>query len=187
VQEPDESKLSPERAAFINNADIDAMNSDLIHRLSPESPNFNDREVLDSYQPPSRLSRPPAIRIMFPSVFNKLLHPSLTEDGLHYNEIVTTYQAQILLNLRCNDMLPKKYPLDTTCCWKYPRISFVQGLVLIMLVLYGPLALVLRRRLPDHAWTQRFFPRNEFAAPLSIFGLAIGLCFVADRTGKALH
>jgi hypothetical protein len=186
VQEPDESKLSPERATFISNTDIDAMNSDLIYRLSPESPSFNDRDVsseLDYYRSPVPPNPTPVARIMFPSVFNKLLDPSLTEDGLHYNEIVTRHQAQILLNLRCNDILPKKYPLDTTCCSKYPRVNFVQAIVLMALVLYGPLSLVLRRRMPDHAWVQRFFPRDEFSTPFSIFGLAIGLCFVADRTG----
>jgi hypothetical protein len=162
------------------------MNSDLIHRLSPESPSFNDRDVLfelDSYRSPVPPNPTPAARITLPSVFNKLLDPSLTEGGLHYNEIVTRHQAQILFNLRCNDMLPKKYPLDITCCSKYPRVTFIQAIVLMALVIYAPLALLLRRRLPDPAWVQRFFPRDEFAIPLSLFGLAIGLCFVADRTG----
>lgn len=189
VQEPDESKLSPERAAFINNADIDAMNSDLVHRLAPES--FNDRERLpepDPYNPSAPVHGVNSlVRIMFPSVFNKMLDPSLTEDGLHYNEVVTAYQAQLLLNLRCNDALQKAYPLDKTCCSKYPRPPLIQALLLVAIIFYGPFVLVLRQRFPNSTWTSRLSPREDFAVPVSTFGLAIGICFTADRTGTVDH
>lgn len=183
VQEPDETKLSPERATFINNADVDAMNSDIVHRLAPDSPTFNDRERLPDPDSSTQAPSQTGVRVMFPSVFNRMLDPSLTEDGLHYNEVITTYQAQLLLNLRCNDALPKKYPLDKTCCSRYPRPPVIQLITLFMLTLYGPVALMLRWNFPDNDWISWLSPGGELISPLSTFGLAIGLCFIADRTG----
>lgn len=135
------SKLSPDRAASMHASDIDAMNSDLLHRVRP--PAMNDPFSLSS----SGESGPP--RLGFPSVFNQMLDQSQTEDGLHFSEAVVKMQANLLLNLRCNDVLPKVFPHDKTCCRSYPFPSFVHLLVLMFTVLWGPLSLIIARRFSE--------------------------------------
>lgn len=39
-----------------------------------------------------------------------------TLDGLHYSDLITGQQAQVLVNLRCNDFLPKKFPRTLPPC-----------------------------------------------------------------------
>lgn len=131
------SKLSPDRAATMHASDIDAMNSDLSHRIIPPS-------LLD----PFSFLRPagPPVPIFFPSVFNQMLDPSQTEDGLHFSGTVLKMQAQILLNLRCNDALPKRFPLDSTCCRSYPWPSPLHFLVILGLIAWGPVYWFLCRR-----------------------------------------
>lgn len=117
------SKLSHERAISIRSSDIDAMNSDLFHRLNP----------------PSRvLSRKPAVPVSLPLAFNQMLHSSQTDDGLHFSDPLVKLQATILLNLRCNNVLSKTFPLNKTCCSVYPSPSVLQLLILGIAILWGP-------------------------------------------------
>jgi hypothetical protein len=173
--------LSPERSAFINNADIDAMNSDLMHRLSSTSRTFNDQELPPGGGPPTSH---PIIPVLFPSVFNKILDPSQTEDGLHYSDRITTQQAQILLNLRCNIVMPKHHPFDKTCCTTYPRPNIIQALFILVMISYGPLVWVFREKMKDAVWFQRLSPPEKYLLPISTFGVTIGVCYMADRTSK---
>lgn len=135
------SKLSKDRAASMQSSDIDAMNSDLYHRLRPSPPHrplpFFSHEVYDKSH------------ISLPLVFNQMLDPSQTEDGLHFSDAVVKVQANLLLNLRCNDVLPKVFPLDKTCCRSYPWPSPLHLLVLATVVLWGPISWFLSRRLGE--------------------------------------
>jgi hypothetical protein len=128
VEEVVPSKLSQDRASSMKSSDIDAMNSDLFHRIHPPS---SGSSRLFSASPPSKL-------ISFPLVFNQMLDQSQTEDGLHFSDDVVKAQANILLNLRCNDVLPKTFPLDKTCCRRYPRPSVLQMIILSVAILWGP-------------------------------------------------
>lgn len=119
------SKLSPERLDTIHSSDIDAMNSDLYHRIKP-SPTASLLHIFDSTS-----SGP----VSLPLVFNKMLDDSQTQDGLHFADSVVKAQANILLNLRCNDEWPKKFPMDKTCCRRYPWPSPVHLIVLAGVVL----------------------------------------------------
>ncbi|KAG8792330.1 hypothetical protein FRC17_008615, partial [Serendipita sp. 399] len=103
VLNPDFSKLSQERAAFIHKADIDAMNMDLLLRISPfttayDPPVFPHAGSPESQDPTTNSSsdatRNRPIPALFPSVFNSVLHPSQTLDGLHYSSLVTKAQSQ---------------------------------------------------------------------------------------------
>lgn len=132
------SKLSADRAASMHASDIDAMNSDLSHRVRP--PALNDPFSFAS----SGDSDPPSL--VFPSAFNKMLDPSQTDDGLHFYDAVVQTQARILMNLRCNDVLPKVFPHDKTCCRAYPWPSLVHLTVLTATFFYGPLSWFLLRR-----------------------------------------
>lgn len=122
------SKLTTERALTMHPSDIDAMNSDLYHRINPPSDHFK-----------SSFSNPPRpIAVSLPLVFNQMVDESLTEDGLHYSDAVIKIQANILLNLQCNDKLPKAFPFNKTCCNRYPWPSALHLLVLGFTVLSGP-------------------------------------------------
>lgn len=144
------SKLSPERAASMQASDIDAMNSDLLHRISPPAL----RDPFAFLPGPPR--RPAGLPIALPLVFNQMLHPSQTKDGLHFSDLVVGTQAHVLLNLRCNDMLPKTFPLDKTCCRRYPWPSVLHLLVLAGVFLWAPGNWLLARRFS--MFTSRFCP-----------------------------
>ena len=122
------SKLTIERALTMHPSDIDAMNSDLYHRINPPD---------DFKYPFTSPLRPVAVSL--PLVFNKMVDASLTEDGLHYSDAVIRVQANILLNLQCNDKLPKVSPFNKTCCNRYPWPSALHSIILGLVVLLGPL------------------------------------------------
>jgi hypothetical protein len=125
VEEPVISKLSPERASAIRISDVDAMNSDLFHRIYPPHDLFSTTP-----------SRSPDISL--PLVLNLMLDDSQTTDGLHFSIPVVKAQANLLLNFRCNDALSKKYPLDKTCCRSYPSPSLLHLFVLSIVCLAAP-------------------------------------------------
>jgi N-acetylneuraminate 9-O-acetyltransferase len=137
VEEVVPSKLSPERAFTMHPSDIDAMNSDLAHRIRPPS-------SADPFA--FFVSTEDVMPVAFPSVFNQMLDVSQTEDGLHFSGSVVRVQANILLNLRCNDELPKVPPFDTTCCRRYPWPSLIHLVVLLITILCGPIAWFTARR-----------------------------------------
>ena len=124
------AKLSHDRALSIRPSDIDAMNSDLRHRI--HRPWHNALSV-----------HMPSPSVAFPIVFNQMLDASRTEDGLHFSDSLIELQANILLNLRCNDFLPKKFPLDKTCCYTYPWPSFLHSVILGFAVVWGPIVYLL--------------------------------------------
>jgi hypothetical protein len=121
------AKLSPERASSMHPSDIDAMNSDLFHRIHPPVTPLG-----------SILSNPQRVSAYLPLVFNKMLDPSNTEDGVHYSDSLVKTQASILLNLRCNEVLPKRFPYSKTCCNSYPTPNVAHAIILAVIVLSVP-------------------------------------------------
>ena len=122
------SKLSERRSSTMHPSDIEAMNSDLFHRINPPV------ERAGSLKTPPL----PPVPVSFPLAFNKMLDETMTEDGLHFSDIVLRMQAQILINLRCNDVMPKVYPFNKTCCNKYPSPSLPHMIALALVLLLGP-------------------------------------------------
>ncbi|GAA6009960.1 hypothetical protein JCM10207_002174 [Rhodosporidiobolus poonsookiae] len=173
VENAIESRLSPERAATIHHEDVAKMNALLDDKIR-QSPNLGDALA-------------PALSV--PRAFNKLVEglEDETADGLHFSDTVTKAQASILLNLRCNDVLPKKFPFDKTCCFQYPTPNWVQALILVVLVAWGPLGLYFYSKpTAGSPVVFRFFPEQKYLIPLSIFGFAVTFLFVADRTNLFL-
>ncbi|KAJ7786228.1 10 TM acyl transferase domain found in Cas1p-domain-containing protein [Mycena metata] len=159
------SKLSVERARSMHHSDVDAMNSDLLHRIKPLTGKY-----LSLFQTPSR-----PLPVSLPPVFNQMLDPSQTEDGLHFSDSVVRTQANILLNFRCNDHLPKTPPMNKTCCRKYPAPSIVQLLILVAVMLWVIYTICVRRQ---GQWTLQREQRSALA-----IGVSIALIYAADRTG----
>jgi hypothetical protein len=142
VGNPVPYKLSAERSATIHPSDVEAMNADLVHRVTPPPPSFS---FSSEYVVPSKPSKR-KIPISLPVAFNLMLDDSQTSDGLHFSDTILKAQANLLLNLRCNDVLPKQFPFDKTCCRSYPTPPFLEILVLFVLVMWGPLARFVSKR-----------------------------------------
>ncbi|KAF8140329.1 10 TM acyl transferase domain found in Cas1p-domain-containing protein [Boletus edulis] len=162
------SKLSPERLNTMHSSDIDAMNSELYHRIKPSSTNSSWSRLLGSG--PVSFER-----ISLPSVFNQMLDDSQTHDGLHFSKAVVKAQANILLNLRCNSEWPQTFPMDKTCCRKYPWPGPAQSVVLASLLLY---TCIFSYRPTTKSWVV-----NNEHLPAMIFGASICMIYLADRTG----
>nr|VWO94211.1 Probable O-acetyltransferase CAS1 (EC (Capsule synthesis protein 1) [Ganoderma boninense] len=169
------SKLSADRAASMHASDIDAMNSDLLHRIQPAA-------LRDPFSfLPIPIPRPIGMPVSLPLVFNQMLHPSQTQDGLHFSDPVVGMQAQVLLNLQCNDILPKKFPFDKTCCRSYPWPAPLHLLLLAGIVLWGPVNWLLARRFSPRSSGLPLIKDDEI--PALVFSFATAIIFLADRTG----
>jgi len=185
VEEPVTSKLSPERSDTIRTSDVDAMNSDLFHRIYPSEGSFLTSPLLSPHH------------ISLPLVLNRMLDDSQTTDGLHFSNSIIGAQANLLLNFRCNDVLSKKYPMDKTCCRSYPRPSLLHLFVITVVCLAAPafwyhsyhtgLSFPLYSNQHIH-----FIPVGQINPatwisdehrPVFIMSAAVALMYVADRTG----
>ena len=185
VEEPVTSKLSPERAKTIRISDVDAMNSDLFHRI-----HFSHNS------PPTTPLRSPH-HISFPSVLNQMLDDSQTVDGLHFSSPIIKAQANLLLNFRCNDVLYKEYPFDKTCCRSYPIPPPLYLLVICVVCLAAPAlsyysyraGLSLLYSVDSHIYSVLAGKINlatgigDEYRPAIIMSGAVALMYVADRTG----
>lgn len=167
VQNVIPDKLSSERRLWLMNPDIEAMNADMESRI---------HDFLEVYRDKRRYPG-----VAFPSVFNKMLDTSQTTDGLHYSPNLVAAHGNILFNLRCNDILPKNYPLDKTCCRSYPRPSVYQLFILLGIAMWGPIAYFFSTssRQPR---VRSMLPSHENIKALSIFGSSILLIYLSDRT-----
>ena len=185
VEEPVISKLSPERASTIRESDVDAMNSDLFHRIYPPHDLFSTT----SPSSPDRMS--------LPLVLNQMLDDSQTTDGLHFSTPIVKAQANLLLNFRCNDALSKKYPMDKTCCRNYPSPSLLHLFVILIACLAGPVywyhSYHTGLSLPHFSDSHIYFISvgqinpvtwiSDEHRPVFIMSGAVALMYVADRTG----
>ncbi|KAJ9098943.1 hypothetical protein QFC19_006167 [Naganishia cerealis] len=97
VPTTNDAMLNPDRASTVNHVDVQAMNSDLVARLS-------------------HLASPQRPPVVVPSVFNELLVPELTADGIHYADHLIKKQAEIMFGWRCNDVAST---FNGACCPKY--------------------------------------------------------------------
>ncbi|TFY83996.1 hypothetical protein EWM64_g4 [Hericium alpestre] len=164
------SKLSYERASTMLAPDRDAMNSDLYHRIYPVS--SSGFGLVSSSKP--------RVPVSLPLAFNEMLDPSQTEDGLHFSDAIVRAQANILLNLRCNEEMPKVFPLDKTCCRSYPMPSVLHFIVLAAVLLWGYTYFMHSPIGPRKTGT--WMIGAEKLPPLVVSG-ALAATYLADRTG----
>ncbi|KAG8826271.1 hypothetical protein FRC19_009418 [Serendipita sp. 401] len=165
------------------------MNMDLILRISPftsvyDPPVFpHGSELQGSMNSSFESARVPPIPALFPSVLNKMLHSSQTLDGLHYSSLVMRSQSQILLNLRCNEHFPNRFPFDKTCCSRYPQANWIQALVVVCVIFLGPLLWVGGNNENRVHWALRMAPSSKHSRSFIALGVAVAFCYTADRTG----
>lgn len=159
-----ESRLNKDRAASIRNSDINAMNDILLSKQSSPVESI-----------PGMLS--------IPWVFNKMVANQTDEsdDGIHFSDPVTLAQANVLFNFRCNDEMPKKFPVDKTCCASFPTPHNAQLFVLIGLLALGPLIIYANSK-TDFSRFASVLPAQEYLPALGVFSLAMLLIFLGDRT-----
>lgn len=117
-------KLDPNRAKTLTPARINSLNEDLRKRLPPyKSSTISNLSVLYA--------------------LNKLVASPLaaehTADGLHYDPAIVTTSFNMMLNLRCNDAMPKKFPFDKTCCMQYPAPNWLQTIIIVLALVWAPL------------------------------------------------
>ena len=154
------SRLSAERLGTLREADIDRLNHAIDQRLSSTSSN-----------------------LAVARVFNALITnaESETSDGLHFSNRIIRTQANILLNLRCNGVAPQRFPFDRTCCFRYPTPNVVQVSLLVILLLWAPVA-VRFFSTSSSATLASLVPPQDKVLSLVILASSVFLIYLADRS-----
>lgn len=123
------------------------------------------------------------------------------EGGIHVVDAVARQKADVLLNMRCNAELTrvKGYPMDKTCCNRYPGLNWVQVIILIGPLVALPLIVLLSIRgmcfalikciliatmLKKSAASKRliYLPSSKISRAMLVMTLALFYSFYADRT-----
>ncbi|KAI7886893.1 10 TM acyl transferase domain found in Cas1p-domain-containing protein [Mucor mucedo] len=164
VEIPQYDKLSPARRASMTIEKIKKMNDYLRHKQG---------EYVD-----------PKTRMGIPFIWNEIgAHLSnVTDDGLHFKQTVTSLQAQIALNYRCNDELDKKFPMGTTCCFTYPRPRWYQNILILLFLIWVPTGFFVSTATTSGSLTRKLFPGTKLLNALFIFGLCVMYMYLGDRT-----
>ena len=115
--------------------------------------------------------------------------------GLHVTDAVADVMVDIFLNLRCNSALSsvKRYPLDKTCCLRYPDYSLIQHVIVVISLFFtlgAAVAVCFRlfglgddlQALRRHAHGFKIFPTWPVLKELTSFVLILSLCTFTDRT-----
>ena len=119
------------------------------------------------------------VALAFKDMLNNI-DPSITHDpdALHLVDAVTSIQAQVLTNLRCNDHLEKKFPFDKTCCTKYPSPNYIQFIFFAVALLVLPALYHLQHKGYNHS----SIPTEGTVLALLTFGWILVYAYYTDRT-----
>ncbi|ORZ13537.1 10 TM acyl transferase domain found in Cas1p-domain-containing protein [Absidia repens] len=114
-----------------------------------------------------------------PFAWNKVINAShnVTQDGLHYDPVVTDVQVQLALNYRCNDARPKHFPYSATCCFHYPKPRWYQNIFFILFLILVPAGFYL-----GDTGLFKLIPSEKVLNALFIFGLGVIYMYFGDRT-----
>ncbi|KAI8095158.1 10 TM acyl transferase domain found in Cas1p-domain-containing protein [Thamnidium elegans] len=130
----------------------------------------------------------PVTPLVVPFVWNEIVISSKNQtlDGLHFLEPVTRAQAQLALNYRCNEQLaPKTFPMDTTCCFTYPTPVWYQSTIFLFFLIFVPIGFFVLYSSSDQIirCLSLVFPSSyETLIALFIFGLSLIYMYLGDRS-----
>ena len=178
VRIPQSRSLSPDRAVTLTQERLDPMNGYLQHISTGHG-------------------------VHVPWSFAKMtrgLAFAFEKDGLHVVFEIATLQADILLNMRCNERLSLKghYPMDKTCCSAYSYPKWVQQAMILsvggftFLTLFtarsGPLwdqsSIYSRlKKISEHRRPVLLLSDNVMGAATAL-GSTISYSYYADRTSS---
>ncbi|KAK9468045.1 10 TM acyl transferase domain found in Cas1p-domain-containing protein [Lipomyces arxii] len=163
VTVPEYTKLNVERSGTILKSEIEYMNN-YLKWISQQS------------------------GIIVPSAINDMMTKSMyasDESGIHSTQNVAKAKADLLLNMRCNQKLMdlNGYPYDKTCCYRYPGPTFIQWIVLIVVVLVMPALYINSSRLlsSPRMWSEGA-SGNALITAGFIFATTLSYCYFADRS-----
>jgi N-acetylneuraminate 9-O-acetyltransferase len=162
VSVPTESKLDTMRAEKFAPGRIHAM-KDYLRRVA-------DRDTLDVLWSYSLMTwqRPSAYE----------------EDGYHVVENVANRQADIFLNMRCNDEPSlDHYPFDKTCCKLQPFVNREQYLMILtatIITIYALYGLITSQS--NYENSSNILATKVAVRAAAILAISILYCFAADRT-----
>lgn len=163
VTEPNWSKLDEARSSTILKPEIAYMNS-YLSWLSQQK------------------------NVIVPTSLNLMMTESegaYDESGIHAVKSVAKAKADVLVNVRCNQLVQdtKGYPYDKTCCYTYPGPNMSQFVILLITVLIVPALYIKSSGLlsSPRMWTEGT-TGSAFVTACFIFGSTLTYCYVADRT-----
>ncbi|CAO3690634.1 unnamed protein product [Umbelopsis ramanniana] len=166
VEEPDYSHLNEDRAETIRPDAVQMMNAYLKDQVSIVQPT------------PARLVVPFAWNLMSEGFSDASI------DGLHFNPTITAMQAEILLNFKCNDQLPKNFPMNHTCCYRYPITRWYQNAIFFFILICVPFALYLRSSEQPlfNSSLYNLIPSEKALTAAFTFGIGVVYMYFCDRT-----
>ncbi|KAF9946253.1 hypothetical protein BGZ72_000503, partial [Mortierella alpina] len=104
-----------------------------------------------------------------------------TEHGLHSEEKVRTAEADVLLNFLCNNKLPKQPPMSATCCYDYPANRWFQTVMLIIFLLWLPLAHYMQN-IHSNSAMSKLLPSPTILRAMTVMAASVLYMYFADRT-----
>ncbi|KAG0169431.1 hypothetical protein DFQ29_009686 [Apophysomyces sp. BC1021] len=157
---------------------------DLLNVERRETMTIDKIKIMNNYLREKELSIKPKTPFVVPFVWNTIATTStnMTLDGLHYLPPVTSIQAELALNYRCNEQLPKTFPMDHTCCFRYPTARWYQSAWFILFVALVPIALFLTEGSTLHRYFEHRLASIEILRALFVFGLGVIYMYFGDRT-----
>ncbi|CAO3594631.1 unnamed protein product [Absidia cylindrospora] len=160
VEIPDFDHLSSDRALTITKEKVAAMNNYLVLQQQTGS--------LHAQTP-----------FVIPFAWNKMIDSShnVTQDGLHYDPVITETQVQLALNYRCNDVRPKHFPYSATCCFHYPSPRWYQNAFFALFLIIVPVGFYFC----DTGFSN-IIPSEKVLNALFVFGLGVIYMYFGDRT-----
>ncbi|KAF7721081.1 hypothetical protein EC973_005421 [Apophysomyces ossiformis] len=141
--------------------------------------------IMNGYLKEKELSIQPKTPFVVPFVWNTIATTSTNQtlDGLHYLPPVTSIQAELALNFRCNEQLPKNFPMDHTCCFRYPAARWYQSIWFVLFIALVPLVLLFKEGSTVHQYfEQRLGCIEDLLPALFVFGLGVIYMYFGDRT-----
>ncbi|KAI9498960.1 10 TM acyl transferase domain found in Cas1p-domain-containing protein [Zychaea mexicana] len=158
---------------------------DLLNDVRRETMTMDKITKMNNYLKAKEPTLSPQTPFVIPFAWNEICSSTvnITDDGLHYKPGVTAVQASLALNYRCNDLLPKHFPMENTCCTHYPVPAWYQNTILLFFLLWVPIGFYVLSNGSHLKFMRRFYPsETPVLASLFIFGLGVVYMYFGDRT-----